>query len=61
VADGQSAKGMHGAVVATVDDDDSYDDDDGVASIRHQDPPQAAQFKNRGHEWEGGRTPRKKA
>ncbi len=30
-------------------------------SVRHQDPPQAAQFKNGGHEWEGGRTPRKKA
>jgi hypothetical protein len=30
-------------------------------SVRHKDPPQAAQFKNRGHEWEGGRTPRKKA
>jgi hypothetical protein len=61
VADGQSAKGMHGAAVATVDYDNSYNNDDGVASVRHQDPPQAAQFKNGGHEWEGGRTPRKKA
>jgi hypothetical protein len=52
---------MHGAAVATVNDDDSYDNEDSVASVRHQDPPQAAQFKNRGHEWEGGRTPRKKA
>jgi hypothetical protein len=52
---------MHGATVATVNDDDSYDDDNGVASVWHQDPPQAAQFKNGGHEWEGGRTPRKKA
>jgi hypothetical protein len=51
---------MHGAAVATVNDDDSYDNDV-VVSIRHQDPPQAAQFKNGGHEWEGGRTPRKKA
>ncbi len=61
VANGRSAKGMHGAAIRTVDDNDSYDNDDGVASIRHQDPPQAAQFKNGGHEWEGGRTPRKKA
>jgi hypothetical protein len=52
---------MHGAAVATVEDNDSYDDDDGGASVRHRDPPQAAQFKNGGHEWEGGRTPRKKA
>jgi hypothetical protein len=52
---------MHGAAVATVDNNDSYDDDDGVASDRHQDPPQAAQFKNGGHKWEGSRTPRKKA
>jgi hypothetical protein len=52
---------MHGAAVANVDDDDSYDDDDGIASVRHQDPPQAAQFKNGGHECEGGRTPCKKA
>jgi hypothetical protein len=52
---------MHGAAVATIDNDNSYDDDDGVASVRHRDPPQAAQFKNRGHKWEGGRTPRKKA
>ncbi len=48
VADGQSAKGMHGAAVTSVVDDDSYDNDDGVASVRHQDPLQAAQFKNRG-------------
>jgi hypothetical protein len=34
---------------------------DGVASIRHRDPLQAAQFKDGGHEWEGSRTPRKKA
>jgi hypothetical protein len=60
-AGGRSAKGMHGAAVSTVDNDDSYDDDDSVASVRHRDPPQAAQFKNGGHEWEGGRTPRKKA
>jgi hypothetical protein len=60
VADDRSEKGMHGAAVATVNDDDSYDNN-GVVSVRHQDPPQAAQFKNRGHEWEGGRTPRKKA
>jgi hypothetical protein len=52
---------MHGAAVATVNDDDSYDNDNGVVSVRHRDPPQAAQFKNGGHEWEGGRTPRKKA
>jgi hypothetical protein len=52
---------MHGATVATVNDDDSYNDDNRVVSIRHQDPPQAAQFKNGGHEWEGGRTPCKKA
>ncbi len=61
VADGRSAKGMHGAAVATVNDNDSYDNDDGVASVWHQDPPQAAQFKNGGHEWEGSRTPHKKA
>jgi hypothetical protein len=61
VADGRSTKGMHGAAVATVNDNDSYDNDDGVVSIRHQGPPQAAQFKNGGHKWEGGRTPRKKA
>jgi hypothetical protein len=61
VADGRPANGMHGAAVATVNDDNSYDNDDGVASVRHQDPPQVAQFKNGGHEWEGGRTPRKKA
>ncbi len=61
VADGRSEKGMHGAAVATVDNDESYDNDGGVASVRHQDPPQAAQFKNEGHKWEGGRTPRKKA
>ncbi len=60
VADGRSEKGMHGAVVATVNDNNSYDND-GVVSVRHQDPPQAAQFKNGGHEWEGGRTLRKKA
>jgi hypothetical protein len=60
VANGRSEKGMHGAAVATVNDDDSYNND-GVVSVRHQDPPQAAQFKNRGHELEGGRTPRKKA
>ncbi len=41
-------------------DNDSYNND-GVMSIRHQDPPQAAQFKNGGHKWEGGRTPRMKA
>ncbi len=52
---------MHCAAVATVNDNDSYDNDDGVASVWHQDPPQAAQFKNGGHKWEGGRTPRKKA
>jgi hypothetical protein len=52
---------MHGTAVATVDDDDSYDNDNGVASVWHQDPPQAAQFKNGGHKWEGGKTPRKKA
>ncbi len=61
VADGQSKKGMHSAAVATVDDDNSYNNDDTVASVRHQDPPQAAQFKNGGHKWESGRTPRKKA
>ncbi len=60
VADGRSKKGVHGAAVATINDDDSYDNN-GVVSVRHQDPPQAAQFKNGGHEWEGGRTPRKKA
>jgi hypothetical protein len=52
---------MHGAAVTTIDNDDSYNNDDGVASVRHQDPPQATQFKNGGHKWEGGRTPRKKA
>jgi hypothetical protein len=60
VADGRSEKGMHGAAVATINDNDSYDNN-GVVSVWHQDPPQAAQFKNGGHEWEGGRTPRKKA
>jgi hypothetical protein len=60
VADGRSEKGMQCAAVATVNDDDSYDNND-VVSVQHQDPPQAAQFKNGGHEWEGGRTPRKKA
>jgi hypothetical protein len=60
VANGRSEKGMHGAAVATINVKDSYNND-GVVSVRHQDPPQAAQFKNGGHEWEGGRTPRKKA
>ncbi len=60
VADGQSEKGMHGAAVATINDDNSYNNN-GVVSVRHQDPLQAAQFKNGGHEWEGSRTPRKKA
>ncbi len=60
VADGRSEKGMHSATVATVNDNDSYDNN-GVVSVRHQDPPQAAQFKNGGHKWEGGRTLRKKA
>ncbi len=52
---------MHGTAVATVDDDKSYDNDDGIASVWHQDPPRAAQFKDGGHEGEGGRTPHKKA
>ncbi len=60
VADGQSKKGVHGAAVATVNDDDSHDNNS-IVSVQHQDPPQAAQFKNGGYEWEGGRTPRKKA
>ncbi len=60
VADGRSEKGVHGAAVAAVNDEDSYDNN-GIVSVRHQDPPQAAQFKNRGHKWEGGRTPCKKA
>ncbi len=61
VADDRAAKGMHGAAVATVDDDKSYDNDNGIASVWHQDPPRAAQFKDGGHEGEGGRTPCKKA
>ncbi len=60
MADGRSKKGVHGAAVTTVNDNDSYDNN-GIVSVRHQDPPQAAQFKNGGHKWEGGRTPRKKA
>ncbi len=60
MANGRSEKGVHGAAVATVNNDDSYNNN-GVVSVRHQDPPQAAQFKNGGHEWEGGRTPHKKA
>ncbi len=60
MANGRSEKGVHGAAVATVNNNDSYDNN-GVVSVRHQDPPQAAQFKNGGHKWEGGRTPRKKA
>jgi hypothetical protein len=60
VADGRSEKGVHDAAVTTVNNDDSYNNN-GIMSVRHQDPPQASQFKNGGHEWEGGRTPRKKA
>ena len=33
----------------------------GVASIRHRDPLRTAQFKDGGHKWEGGGTPRRKA